>query len=556
MNTTIDIKLKDNTVLHVAPIRRVAHALQETLHFELEKLVDEGILQKLKIDEKSEWLYCFACVHKPNGSIRLCVDSTHLNKYILRSHHNSKTLDGILPKLSEVKKFSIVDSIKLFFNLGLTERVSLLTTFGMMYGRYCYLRVPMGASLSSDIYQYKVDKIFKDIPQCEGIADGIAIFSFNDHDHDTTLYSVLDRAHDVGMRFNPEKCIFKQDSISFYGVTLSSDGVKPDPRKIKAIKNLPEPKSEALLQSFLGIVNYLSRFSPDIAKMTCNLRALLKKGTEFLWVPQHSTDFKAIVDELCSPKLLKYYDSTKKHYLEVDASQKAIGMALLQAVQEDSESEADGCQQNWVETNVNDCEKIIIPSDLLPVAYGSKTLTDTESQYANIECELLNVVARVEKFHTFCYGSSTIVLSDHKPLASIVRKDLINAPPRLQRLLLRLQKYNVSIWYKPGKSMMFADHLSKNVNPEVSKVPTVSGLNFEISSLELNTSPSKLERIRQESECDPQMLMLKETIIQGWPKDIKQCPLPLHSFWNFWDELSIIDGIVVKGNCIIIPTKF
>ena len=61
------------------------------------------------------------------------------------------------------------------------------------------------------------------------------------------------------------------------------------------------------------------------------------------------------------------------------------------------------------------------------------------------ECELLGVVARVEKFHTFCYGRSTIVLSDHKPLTPIVRKDLVNAPPRLQRLLLRLQKYDVTI---------------------------------------------------------------------------------------------------------------
>ena len=95
-----------------------------------------------------------------------------------------------------------------------------------------------------------------------GIVDDIIIFSCNDHDHDTTLYSVLDRARDVDMRFNPEKFIFKQDSISFYGVTLSSDRIKPDPGKIEAIKNLPEPKSGALLQSFLGMVNYLSRFSP------------------------------------------------------------------------------------------------------------------------------------------------------------------------------------------------------------------------------------------------------------------------------------------------------
>ena len=147
---------------------------------------------------------------------------------------------------------------------------------------------------------------------------------------------------------------FKQDSIS-------SEGAKPDPRKIDDIKNLSEPKTEALLQSFSGIVNYFSWFSPNIAKMMYNLRALLKKDTEFLWLPQHSTDFKTIVNELCSPKLLKYYDSTKKLHLEVDASQKETGMAWLQSVQEDFESEADGCKQNWIETNINDCEKSLFP---------------------------------------------------------------------------------------------------------------------------------------------------------------------------------------------------
>ena len=333
-----------------------------SLRLELEKLVDEGILCKLKIDEKSEWLNSFVCVRKPNGSICLCLDPTHLNKYIVRPNHNSKMLDDILPKLAGAKKFSIVESTKSFFNLSLTRKASLLTTFGTMYGCYCYLRVPMGALLSSDVYQFKIDKIFEDIPQCVGIADDIVIFGYDDHDHDKTLYTVLDRTRKVGMKFNPDKCAFKRDSISFYGVTISADGVKPDQRKIEAIRNLPEPMSESLLQSFLGLVNYLSRFSPNIAKMTVNLRALLKKNTEFLWFPQHSADFKAIVQELCSPKLLKYYDSTKKLYLEVDTSRKAIGMALMQSVQNEHESEAiHGQQEDWVEASVNDCEKPLFP---------------------------------------------------------------------------------------------------------------------------------------------------------------------------------------------------
>ena len=164
MNTVIDIKLKEGAIPYVAPIHCVAHALQEPLRLELEKLVDEGILHKLKIDEKSEWLNSFVCVRKPNGSIRLCLDPTHLNKYIVSPHHNSKTLDDILPRLAGAKKFSIVD-------LSLTRKASLLTKFGTMYGHYCYLRVPMGASLSSDVYHFKIDEIFEDISQCVGIAD-------------------------------------------------------------------------------------------------------------------------------------------------------------------------------------------------------------------------------------------------------------------------------------------------------------------------------------------------------------------------------------------------
>ena len=75
----------------------------------------------------------------------------------------------------------------------------------------------MGASLSSDVYQFKIDKIFEDISQCVGIADDIVIFGYDDHDNDKTLYNVLDRACKVGMKFNPDKCEFKKDSISFYG---------------------------------------------------------------------------------------------------------------------------------------------------------------------------------------------------------------------------------------------------------------------------------------------------------------------------------------------------
>ena len=124
----------------------------------------------------------------------------------------------------------------------------------------------MGAFLSSDVYQFKIDEIFEGIPQCVGIADDIVIYGYNDQDHDSALYSVLNRACKVGMRFNPDKCIFKQDNISFYGVTLSADGVKPDPRKIDAIKKSSRTKDRGIVTVVLRRSQLLVQDQPKYCK--------------------------------------------------------------------------------------------------------------------------------------------------------------------------------------------------------------------------------------------------------------------------------------------------
>ena len=149
--------------------------MQEPLKKELDKLVDEKILHKVDIGEPIEWLNSFVCVKKPNGKIRLCLDPTHLNKWIIRPRHSSKLVDDILHKLNGAQYFTVVDSTSSFFNHKLDEDSSKLMTFGTPYGRYRYLRMPMGASLSSDVYQYKVDGHLEDIQNCMAIADDISI---------------------------------------------------------------------------------------------------------------------------------------------------------------------------------------------------------------------------------------------------------------------------------------------------------------------------------------------------------------------------------------------
>ena len=257
MDGEISIKLKEGAIPHVEPIRHVPHAMQEPLKMELDKLCKEGILHKVDISEPIEWLNSFVCVKKSNGKIRLCLDPTHLNKWIIRPRHSAKLVDDILHRLNGAKYFTVVDSTSSFFNHKLDEESSKLTIFGMPFGRYRYLGMPMGASLSSDVYQYKVDGHLEHIRNCVTIADDIIIFGFSPDgtDHDMTVRQVMNKAKEVSMRFNPSKCQFKRTEVKFFGMVLNRQGIVLDPAKIEALLKLPEPKTKALLQSFLGMIN-------------------------------------------------------------------------------------------------------------------------------------------------------------------------------------------------------------------------------------------------------------------------------------------------------------
>ena len=181
--------------------------MQDPLKKELGKLVDEKILHKVDISEPIEWLNSFVCMKKPNSKILLCLDQTHLNKWIIRPRHSLKIVDDVLHKLNGVKFFIVVDSTSSFINHKLDEDSSKLTMFGTPFGRYRYLRMLMEASLSSDVYQYKVDGHLEGSENCVAIADDIIIYGFrvDGSDHDRMVKRVMEKARQVGMRFNPLK---------------------------------------------------------------------------------------------------------------------------------------------------------------------------------------------------------------------------------------------------------------------------------------------------------------------------------------------------------------
>ena len=363
------------------------------------------------------------CVTKPNGFLRLRLDPKGLNKVIKRPHHSTSPIDEILPKLNGAQDFSIVDTRSGYWNIKLDYQSSMYNTFNSPHGRYHFLRLPFGLICAQDIFQKKVDEAFGDLPGVTGIADDIVISGKTRDEHDKNLKAVMERAQETGVRFNPDKCQIARTELSFFGHTISATGLKPDPRKIEAIRNMDPSTSLPDLQTFLGMVQYLGRYIPNLASVSAVLWDLTKSANEFQWNPEHQQAADKVKKLIASPGSLQYFDGSKTVTIQVDASVRCLGVTLLQSKG--------------------------------PVEYRSKLLSETERRYSNIERKMLSIGCGLEKFH---YGRHVTVETDHKPLEAIFKKHLSNAPPRIAWMTLRVQKYDVEIKYVLGMKYHWPTH--------------------------------------------------------------------------------------------------
>ena len=380
--------------------------------------------------------------------------------------------------------------------------------------------MPFGLKMSQDVFQAKIDQTFKGCEGVVSIADDILVYGNLEEDYDQHLHEAMDRCKSTGLKLNPDKCCIKQEKIKFYGGICSGKGVQPDPDKVSALRKIEHPTNAQELQAFLGLATYMGPFIPSLSTLTAPLRELVKKNNIFEWSPVYQEAFETIKNEISEDTTLAYYDPRKEVTLQVDASTRGLGATLIQEGK--------------------------------PIAFASKALTDTEARYANIERELLAVVYGCERFHTYLYGRCFVAESDHKPLESIQMKHLISAPPRLQRMLLRLQPYDVKFRYRPGKQVPIADALSR-LSPD-EKLP-ITDLNVQIHDVCLQFSNEYLQRIRVETTKDPELILLMRFVKGGWPSTIKRVPSPLRPYWSYRDEISAEDDVLLKGHRIIVPAS-
>ena len=196
--------------------------------------------------------------------------------------HNAKTFQDITSGIRSVKKVSKIDANSGFWTLPMDPDSQLLTMFNTPWGQFCFIKMPFGLNQAQSFFQYYMDLHFNGINETTNIiADDIVIHSESDSQHDKHLIQVLNKCWEIGLKLNPDKCMFGESSVPFYGNVISNQGLKPDPKKVDVIVKMPAPKDKTQLTSFLGMCQYLSPYIPRLSEVTSTLRELNKKNVDF-----------------------------------------------------------------------------------------------------------------------------------------------------------------------------------------------------------------------------------------------------------------------------------
>ena len=332
-------------------------------------------------------------------SFRVCLDPRDLNKAIRRNHFHLPTLDDVLPQLKGAR---VLDAKDGYLQVKLSESSSFLTTFWGAGRKYRWLRMPFGISSAQEEFQRRLLGVLHGLEGVAVVADDTLVFGVGEteamarQDHNQKLFKLLQRAREVNLKFNKDKMHLHQTELLYIGHQISAEGVKPDVAKVKAVKDMPVPKTVQEVRCFLGMSNYLSRFIPNLSKVAEPLRRLTEIEAEFVWGTKEHAAFEELKTLISNDQLLAFYDIRKPIVIQCDASTEGLGATLLQ--------------------------------DGRPIASVSRSLTKSEKNYVALELECLAIVFACQRLDQYIYGKRVRIETDHKPLEMIAKKSILVAP--------------------------------------------------------------------------------------------------------------------------------
>lgn len=519
------LNLKEGTTPRFFKPRPVPYALRKCVGEELDHLEKLGVIEKARF---SEWAAPIVVVPKKDSRIRICGDyKVTINPSLDVDQYPLPRPEDIFASLAGGTKFTILDLMQAFNQLQLDDQSKKLVTVNTHQGLYSYTRLPFGVASAPAVFQRTMESILQGIDGVACYIDDIIITGKSAKEHLDHLEDVLKRLAEHGVHAKKDKCRFFQDSVEFLGHKIDAEGIHATPDKLRAIVDAPSPQNATELRSFLGLLNYYGKFIPQAATILHPLNALLCKDAKWMWSEECRESFEAAKGALTSSSLLAHYDSALPIRLAADASAYGIGAVIAHVLPDGSER---------------------------PIAFASRTLTSSEKNYAQIEKEALALVYGVKRFHAYIYGRHFTLVTDHKPLKTILGPKTgipTLAAARLQRWAWILSAYRYDIEFRPTNEHANADGLSRlplssGSLEEACADPTV----FNVSQIE--ALPVNVSKLRSATATDPILSKVYRYVKAGWPVTIPKCLRPYH---NRQHELTVEEGCVMWGMRVLIPNR-
>lgn len=283
---------------------------------------------------------------------------------------------------------------KLDFNYGYRQIVLSLksrhmTTFSTHIGLFRDKRLNFGYCSAAEMFQYLVSEVLKGLQGVVNVSDDIIVFGRTLEEYEERLHKVLERLENSGLAANLEKCEFGKRTIEFFGLVFSEKGVAPSAERVKALRSLGTPRDKKELESFLGLATYSARFILNFSTLTEPLRQLARvsAGNKIKWKKEHDETLEKLKQSL-STEAIAYFDPNWDTELIVDASPVGLVCVLVQIDPK------------------NDKNKRV-------VAYVSRTLTELERKYAQVEKEALSCVYGCERCYIFVFGKKFKLVTDN-----------------------------------------------------------------------------------------------------------------------------------------------
>ena len=433
-NVRHDVKLEPGS----RPFARMPYRMSQDELAELKKQLDALLEKGFIRSSVSPWGAPVLFAKKKDGGLRLCIDYRVINKHTIRNVSPLPRIDDLLDHLHGAQYFSKIDLQSGYHQIRLTEEAIPLTGFNTRYGHYEWVVTPFGLTSAPGTFQTLMNDTFRDLlDECVLIyLDDILIFSRTAEEHRKHVELVLRRLQEHKLRAKLSKCAFGLTELDFLGHVVSKDGIRPDPKKLQAIRDWPVPENVTTLRSFIGLATYYRRFVRNFSKIMAPLTDLLVgkvgKKDKLAWGQIQTEAFENIKTALMTAPVVIAPNPQIPFTVTTDASDYAIGGVLSQLI--------DGIEH--------------------VIAYESRKMQPAERNYPAHDREMLAVIHCMRVWRHHLQGPHPVLIrTDNIAVSHFRTQKLLNK--RQARWMEFMEEFWYVLEHKAGKTNVVADALSR-----------------------------------------------------------------------------------------------